>query len=74
MHEDTLTALGSRINEVKDLVRHLVLHIKQDLILLIHPVVRQVGNADALPHVSHRVPRTIHNMSHLIRRYKFQIL
>ena len=70
MHQDTLTALGSRVNEVKDLVRHLILRIKKDLVLLIDPIVRQVGDADALPHVPYRVTRTIHNMCHFIRRYK----
>ena len=70
MYQDALTALRSRVNEVKDLVRDLILRIKKDLVLLIDPIVCQVGDANALPHVSYRVPRTIHNMSHLICRNK----
>lgn len=69
-----LTALGSRVDKVKDLVCDFVLRVKKDLVLLIDPVECQVSDADAFPHVAHRVSRAVHNVGHFIGHDELQIL
>ena len=38
MHKHRLTALGSRVDKVENLVGDLVLCVKEDLVLLVDPV------------------------------------
>ena len=74
VHQNTLTALGSRVNEVKYLVRHLVVRVEQYLVLLVHPVESQIGDTDVFPHVAHRIACAVHNVCDLISCYEFKIL
>ena len=74
MDQHALTALSCRLNEFKDLVCDLVLRVKKDLILLVDPVVRQVGYPDALPHVSHGVSSAVDYMRYFVRHYELQVL
>ena len=74
MDKDALTALGSRVDEVKDLVGHFILRVEKNLVLLVHPVEGEVGNANALPHVANRVTRAVHDMGYFVRYNEFQVL
>ena len=74
MYEHTLTPLRCIVYKVKYLVRDLIVRVKKHLVLLILPIEHQIGYADALPHVPHRIAGTIDYMRYFIRRYEFQIL
>ena len=74
MDEHALAALRRRVDELEDLVRHPVLHVEENLVLLVHPVEGQVRDADALPHVPHGVARTVHDVSYLVRNDELQVL
>ena len=74
VHKHALLALGRRVDKVVDLIRHSVLRVEQDLILLVNPVECQVSDADALPHVAHRVASAVDNVCDFVGHDEFQVL
>ena len=62
------------VDEVKYLVCHFVLGVKEHLILLVNPVEGKISDTNRLPHVSHCIARAINYVSHFIRSDEFQIL
>ena len=74
MHEHALAPLRCRINEVKDLIRHLILRVEEDLVLLINPVKGEISNADTFPHVTDGITGAIDHVRHFIGYDEFQVL
>ena len=74
MDQHALAFVSCRTHKVKDLVSNSILGVKKYLVLLVDPVVSQVGYTDALPHVSYLGASTVDDMCHFVSDNEFQIL
>ena len=74
MDKYTLAIRCRLVDEVKYLVCHFVLGVKEHLILLVNPIEGKISDTNRLPHVSHCIAGAINYVSHFIRSDEFQIL
>ena len=74
MNQNTFSFLNRILNKIEDLVRHLVLLVKEDLTFLIEPVIGKVHNSNWFPVVWNLFACTVYHMRYFVGHYEFQIL
>ena len=74
MNQNTLTDLGGRIDEVKDLVSYLILSVKEYLVLLVQPVEGKVSDSNLFPHVLDLASSAVDDVSDFVCHYEFKVL
>ena len=74
VHKNSIVLISCLVDEVLNLVCHLVIFIKEELTIVIQPVERQILDPNRGPLVLQLTASAVHNMGYLIDCQELQIL